>query len=169
MVEGICKYWELKERVFLKDLDAFADLSASLPSRLKVKDVSTRFLDTLKPSHPSIQKSLSVLKDSYWDEITLPYIAGRAGLSASHFTRLFRTETSLSWRECLIRCKLEAIFYLTKRTSLPVSKMAELLAYDSPASLMRMVKRETGLSTLSLKSVQVFGWLLYPGVTRDSY
>lgn len=167
LVENICKYWELKERVFMKE--PFQDTLTSLPSRLKVCDVSTRFIDTLKPTHPSIQKSLKILKNSYWDEVELPYIARKAGLSTSHFSRLFRTETSLTWRECLTRCRLEAVFYLSKRTALPVTKIAELLAYDSPASLMRMVKRETGLSTLALKSVQVAGWLLYPGITRDSY
>ncbi len=167
LVHSICKYWELKERVFLKD--PLTDTPTSVLSRPRVCDITSRFLDTVKPSHPSIQKSLEILKESHWDEVSLPQIAQKAGLSPSHFSRLFRADTSMTWRECITRCRLETVLYLSKRTALSIARIAEILAYDSPASLMRMVKRETGMSILALKSIQPMGWLLYPGSSKSDY
>ncbi|MDQ8194805.1 PocR ligand-binding domain-containing protein [Coraliomargarita sp. SDUM461004] len=167
LVLSICKYWELKERVFLKTTSSDSLLSDL--SRPRVCDISTRFLDTMRSTHPSIQKSLEVLRGSHWDEISLPEIASKAGLSPSHFSRLFRTNTNMTWRECITRCRLETVLFLSKRTTFSITQIAEILAYDSPASLMRMVKRETGMSILALKSVQPMGWLLNPDSSKSDY
>ncbi len=96
--------------------------------------------------HAQISKALGILKQSYWRNPTSREIARTVGMSESHFSREFRNATGMSFRQCLLETRLNAAFYLIKRSRYTIEEAAAVVGYESGCSLQRAFKGFTGLT-----------------------
>ncbi len=106
-------------------------LSARLEPRLE------RVIARLR-SHPELRPSLA--EAASW-----------AGLSAAHFSRLFRQQTGVSYRDYLLKMRLERARYLLEETSMGVSKIALELGYENMALFSRQFKTVYAVTPSSVR------------------
>lgn len=125
----------------------FSAAHASGDVRTLPTPVIERLRTSLQPDHPgAIAKALDLLKSSYWRNPPAREIARQAGLSEFHFSRQFHKTTGITFRQCLLECRLTAAFYLLKGSRFTVEQAALAVGYDSGPSLQRAFKGFTGLT-----------------------
>ncbi len=69
-------------------------------------------------------------------------LAAISGFSASHFARLFRNFTGMSWYNYLTRQKIAYVERLLASTDLPITEIAMLAGFNSLATFNRVFKLE---------------------------
>ncbi len=82
---------------------------------------------------------------------TLPEAAAWAGLSSVHFSRLFKQQTGSSYRDYLVKTRLEQARYLLEETSISITKIALELGYEEVALFSRQFKTMYGVTPSSLR------------------
>lgn len=78
-------------------------------------------------------------------------LAREAGLSAAHFSRVFRRFTGQSPKEFLLRARLARGQHLLRETAMTVTEIAERLGYSDVFFFSRQFKQKTGLSPLAYR------------------
>lgn len=73
---------------------------------------------------------------------TIEELAALAGFSVSHFARLFRNFTGMTWYNYLNRQKIAHVERLLASTSLPITEIALLSGFNSLATFNRVFKLE---------------------------
>lgn len=84
-----------------------------------------------------LRKSMKYTPQDNWNVLIA---SEKAGLSASHFQRLYKKYFGVSFNEELIRFRLDRAKYLLKNTSMSVQRVAEECGYTSAAHFMRQFK-----------------------------
>ncbi len=120
-------------------------------SEVRVERLPTPVIDRLRvgikqAKHVQISKALAILKQTYWKNPTSKEIAQAVGMSESHFSREFRNATAMTFRQCLLETRLNAAFYLIKRSRFTIEEAAAVVGYESGCSLQRAFKNFTGLT-----------------------
>ncbi len=118
---------------------------------IRVERLPTTVIDRLRvgirnAKYAQISKALEVLKHSYWKNPTSRHVAQTVGMSESHFSREFRNATGMTFRQCLLETRLNAAFYLIKRSRFTIEEAATVVGYESGCSLQRAFKSFTGLT-----------------------
>lgn len=78
--------------------------------------------------------------------IMLDDMANHAGLSKSHFSRIFRDQTGYSPVEYFIHLKVQKALSLLVLTKLPVQEIARMVGYADPYYFSRLFKKIVGVS-----------------------
>ncbi len=86
---------------------------------------------------------------------TLSEAASWIGLSPTHFSRLFSQQTGSSYREYLLKMRLEQARYLLKETDMSITKIASELGYENTALFSRQFKAVYGLAPRAFRLTAV--------------
>jgi AraC-like DNA-binding protein len=77
---------------------------------------------------------------------TAAKLARQAGLSAGHFTRVFRSVTGESPIQYILSCRIERACYYLRETRLPIQQIASATGYADVYFFSRQFKEKTGVS-----------------------
>lgn len=84
--------------------------------------------------------------------LSLREAADLAGLSPAYFSRLFRSNTGLSFREFLMETRLARAYHLLAETTMTVSEIARALGYADEFLFSRQFRRRYGQSPSHVRS-----------------
>lgn len=98
---------------------------------------------------PRILRVLTYMQDNLAQPLTLADLAGVAQLSPFHFLRLFRATVGEAPHRHLTRLRIAAARSRLERTTAPISDIAHLCGFSSPAHLAAAFRRWTGTSPTS--------------------
>jgi AraC family transcriptional regulator len=133
---------ERLEEELLSLLGALTPISAHhqhLAKRLPAKRSSTRrFL------LGRVQRARDIIDDHHGGRPVLEEIAKECGLSKFHLLRLFRAAFGQSPMQYAESCRLRRAVELLSDTSLSISRISEMLAFDTPSAFIKMFRRHTG-------------------------
>lgn len=73
-------------------------------------------------------------------------LAKETGLSADHFTRLFRSQKGVTPREFILRARIESAQGLLRSSSHSIGRIAEILGYSDVYFFSRQFKEKVGVS-----------------------
>jgi AraC-like DNA-binding protein len=104
-----------------------------------------------------IQKALRLVHMQYWDDLSLATLARESGASTSHLSRCFREATGTSFRNYLLRTRLERAKVLLSRGQHSITEVADAVGLRDLARFDKLFKRYTGLTPSAYKAQHARG------------
>ena len=99
-----------------------------------------------------VQKALDMLEEDFTREITLSALADEFGISAEHFSRIFKKETGLGFNEYLSLLRLKkAESILKKNEDATISEVAFSCGFNDSNYFCERFKKVYGISPLKFK------------------
>ncbi|QUL57167.1 helix-turn-helix domain-containing protein [Paenibacillus tritici] len=80
------------------------------------------------------------------EKVSMDEMARRLGLNPTHFSRLFRIETGLTFIEYVTKMKMERARDLLNQTNLTVVEIAEQLGYDNVSYFIKLFRNFSGMT-----------------------
>ena len=93
-----------------------------------------------------IEKTVEYMKNNIEKKIEVEDLASLNHLSASHFSKLFRTSTGMSPIDYFIHLKMQRACHLLYTTNLQIKQIAVLLGYEDVYYFSRLFKRNMNAS-----------------------
>lgn len=90
-----------------------------------------------------LRKEMKYSPQNSW---SVAFAAEKAGLSGSHFQRLYKKQFGISFVEELIVFRIDRAKYLLRNTSMSVQQVAEECGYTNSAHFMRQFKERENMS-----------------------
>jgi len=148
-----------------------AELEAGYPSgRLYLDSLAVALATRLVRSHSSaalgstatagrmpdrrIRAVLAFIEQNLSSEVTLADLAGVAGVSVTHFKRLFRESAGLPVHQYVIRRRVERARTLLEGTKLPISRIAVEAGFSHQSHLARHMRRVLGVSPNAVRGLR---------------
>ena len=100
-----------------------------------------------------IQQAVRYINDNYRTDIRLDAVAREAGMSPSHFSRIFRKMMGLSYQEHLNGCRITKAKNLLLTSSQSVSEIAISLGFADSTGFGRIFKKLTGQTPSAYRSL----------------
>jgi AraC-like DNA-binding protein len=94
--------------------------------------------------HHKIQRSVSYINDNYHTDISRSAVAGQAGMSASHFSRMFRKVMGVSYQEYVNSKRITKAMKLLCTSSQSITEIAISLGFADTTGFGRIFKKLTG-------------------------
>jgi AraC-like DNA-binding protein len=91
-----------------------------------------------------IQQAVRFINDNYRTDIRLDAVAGEAGMSPSHFSRIFKKVMGLSYQGYLNSCRVMKAKNLLSTSPRSVTEIAISLGFSDPTGFGRIFKKLTG-------------------------
>ncbi|HEX9136925.1 MAG TPA: helix-turn-helix domain-containing protein [Nitrospirota bacterium] len=107
---------------------------------------------TLSQYH-KIQQSVRYINENYRTDIRLDTVAGKAGMSPSHFSRIFRKVMGLSYQSYLNGCRITKAKNLLRTSPQSVTEIAVSLGFADPTGFGRIFKKLTGHTPSAFRSL----------------
>lgn len=99
----------------------------------------------------SIDDTLTYLHDNIGEKLTLDMMAKHAGLSKSHFVRLFKEQTHFSPIAYFIQLKMQRACMLLSSTYAPVKEISLELGFEDPYYFSRLFSKTVGMSPIQYR------------------
>lgn len=93
-----------------------------------------------------INDTISYMQQQLHTTVTVQQLAGRNGLSASHFSSLFRKATGMSPLDYFIHLKLQKACLFLYGTDMKIKEVAAAIGYDDPYHFSRLFKKSMHVS-----------------------
>ena len=94
----------------------------------------------------AMQKAMGYLKQKYALNPTLEEVAQYAGYSPTYFSRIFREDTGMTFKEYLNTLRVERARTLLLTTELTVTEISAMLGCNDQSYFCKLFRRATGLS-----------------------
>ncbi len=107
---------------------------------------------TLSQYH-KIQQAVRYINDNYRTDIRLDAVAGEAGMSPSHFSRIFRKTMGLSYQDYLNSRRITKAKNLLRTSSRSVSEIAVSLGFADSTGFGRIFKKLSGQTPSAYRSL----------------
>jgi len=99
-----------------------------------------------------VEKALDILEEDFTSDITLGALAGKFGISAEHFSRIFKKETGLGFNEYLSLLRLKKAETILKRDeTATISEIAFSCGFNDSNYFCEKFKKVYGMSPLKFK------------------
>jgi AraC family transcriptional regulator len=110
-----------------------------------------RDVDTVKGVHgalPAIRlrRVMDLMEAQFTEEFDLGRMAVEAGISAFHFSRVFKKATGLAPSQYFIRLRMSEARRLLRETNRSIIDIALDVGYSSPSHFAQIFRREVGVS-----------------------
>ncbi|WP_244552008.1 AraC family transcriptional regulator [Rhizobium sp. RU33A] len=92
-----------------------------------------------------LRRALAHLEEHLAEPFNLAELAEKAGMSAFHFSRLFKKATGMSPSRHFIRQRMVRAQQLLQETDLSIIRVGIAVGYSSPSHFARVFRRETGV------------------------
>ncbi|CAL8900966.1 response regulator [Bacillus sp. FSL M8-0266] len=93
-----------------------------------------------------IERAKRYIKTHFCEQITLEQTAAYVDLSPTYFTKRFKDETGLTFKEYVTTCRLDKIKQLLKDSSLSLKEITYQAGYTDPNYVSRVFKKMVGCS-----------------------
>jgi len=113
---------------------------------LLARDVARRYPDPVRAAIEHIDRNLSRTLSS-------GHLAAVAGLSQTHFNRLFRRHVGISPKQFHTRHKMEWAEHLLTESKLSVKEVAATLGYDDPLYFSSQFRKHAGVSPRHFRAI----------------
>ena len=107
---------------------------------------------TLSQYH-KIQQAVRYINDNYRTDIRLDAVAKEAGMSPSHFSRIFRKVMGLSYQEYLNGCRIAKAKNLLRSSPRSITEIAVFLGFADSTGFGRIFKKLTGQTPSAYRGV----------------
>jgi AraC-like DNA-binding protein len=121
-------------------------LAASVVDVLATALNAVRAQTTAGRTHELICRAKALLGTRESPIPTIEAMAASLGMSATHFHRIFRTQTGLSPYQYRLQLRLENARQMLQGTTLSIKEIAATLSFESPFHFSKIFKRKTGFS-----------------------
>jgi len=108
-------------------------------------------------SRDTIEATIVYMKGHLQEKITRDQLAGLAGLTPEHYSRVFKKYTGRSPFEYMMGLRVERALELLQRSPIKVKEVARRVGIDDPYYFSRMFKRMTGEPPSDRKVKQAIG------------
>jgi len=102
--------------------------------------------ETKAANTESLERTLQFMRDHVDSTLTVAAIAREAGLSATHFSRLFRQHTGFAPMDYFIHLKIQRACRFLTLTPLNVKVIAGRIGYEDPYYFSRLFRKVMGMS-----------------------
>jgi AraC-like DNA-binding protein len=103
------------------------------------------------PLDPRLERVMAQVRNAPGKRLTLRQCASGAHLSATYFSRLFRKEMGMSFREYTVRIRLERARLLLEETDMSITRIAESLGYTDLFVFSRQFKQHYGVPPSAMR------------------
>lgn len=100
----------------------------------------------------NIEPTLGYLRQNIDSSLALADMANHAGLSKSHFSRIFKDQTGYAPMDYFIHLKVQKAVSLLMLTDLSVREIATTVGYEDPYYFSRLFKKVTGASPSAIRN-----------------
>ena len=107
---------------------------------------------TLSQYH-KIQQAVRFINDNYRTDISLDAVSGEAGMSPSHFSRIFKKVMGLSYQEYLNRCRIKKARNLLRSSPRSITEIAISVGFADATGFGRIFKKLTGQTPSAYRSL----------------
>lgn len=90
-----------------------------------------------------VQEAIELIHSQYAQPLTLKSVAAHVQYSESHFCRIFKNITNITFHDALNRCRVKHAAYLLKETSVPISEIALQVGFTDVKTFCHVFKRYT--------------------------
>jgi AraC-like DNA-binding protein len=141
-------------RTFMNECEADLPGRAVLLAAMGQRIIHSLIRAALKVSaHPSagsvrleIHRAIQYMHDHFSERLTVADMAGIAGISPPHFSRLFRRETGHSPLEYLIRVRIQRSRILLRAGTDSVTSVALKCGFATPSHFTDCFRKQCGVS-----------------------
>jgi AraC-like DNA-binding protein len=101
--------------------------------------------------HEGILKAMHFISRRFSEPIGIDEVAHHAGLSRSHFIRLFHEQTGITPRRFIEDCRIGEATHLLRTRNLSAAEVAFACGFSDPARFSRVFKSRTGQTPSELR------------------
>ncbi len=98
-----------------------------------------------------VSQAKDYIYDHMGEELSLGTVADSVGLSASHFSRIFKKETQYSPYEYIILVRINKAKHLLKTTDMPIKEIAYEVGYRSESNFCNSFTQRIGISPINFR------------------
>lgn len=131
-------------------LAAAAALRTSLVELVRRRSVA----GSGEPARDAVARSIERLLERLDQPVQLAELAAAAGLSVSHYSLLFRTQTGYAPIDYFLRMRMQRAAQLLDTTALRVEEIGASLGYEDPNYFSRQFRRFVGRSPRAYRAVR---------------
>jgi AraC-like DNA-binding protein len=129
-----------------------ADLKQSAKEMVDKVVGSWLYSEEIQPQ--IIDRALSLVDRNYAKEITDDYVAGKVGMSTSHFRYLFKQSVGQPFHKYLVATRLEKARMMLEQGQGSVSEIGVSVGFSSLATFSRAFAQRFGMSPSDFKKVR---------------
>lgn len=97
------------------------------------------------------EETISYMNQHFAEDISVPWLADKAGLSQYHFIRSFKKETGFTPHEYIIYTRINAAKYLLKNTELPIKEICRQTGFSCESVFCNAFKQRLHLTPIQYR------------------
>jgi transcriptional regulator GlxA family with amidase domain len=137
--------------VIAGELESALQSAASTPALLEAARSAVRRLGVLATQRSAsrdvrLDSAMQYIDESCAQPLTVAVVARRAGLSAAHFSVMFKSTYGVTFSEHLQRARFNAALRLLGSTTLSAAQVAKKSGFASVTHFHRVFKQQTGVT-----------------------
>lgn len=102
--------------------------------------------DLASPHNLPVQRAISLIQQRYWDRLSLSALARQVGMSKSRLSHRFRDVLGVTFRDYLLRVRLERAKLLLSEGRASITEVAYDVGFGDLARFDKVFKRYTGFT-----------------------
>jgi AraC-like DNA-binding protein len=102
----------------------------------------------------SVEAALAFMEENYHAQLTLQQIADKAGLSANHFSEVFKQHCGISPWEFLTTLRLDRAKHLLRTTSDTITGIALAVGFEDSSYFARLFKAQVGMTPRACRAAR---------------
>jgi two-component system, response regulator YesN len=104
-----------------------------------------------------IQQARGLIQQRYWDQLSLSELARQVGMSKHRLSRRFREVLGVTFRDYLLKVRLERAKVLLEAGHLSITEVAQDVGFGDLPRFDKMFKRYTGFTPSAYRSSALHG------------
>jgi YesN/AraC family two-component response regulator len=114
----------------------------------------TSILKTLPvPLSGPVQRAMGLIQQRYWDQFSLSALAHQVGMSKYHLSHRFREMLGVTFRDYLLRVRLERAKALLSASHVSITEVAQNVGFGDLPRFDKVFKRYTGVTPSAYRSL----------------
>ena len=109
------------------------------------------------PLSTPIQRAMGLIQQRYWDHISLSAVSREVGMSKYHFSHRFRAVLGVTFRDYLLRVRLEHGKALLATSQASITEVAQSVGLGDLPHFDNLFKRYTGVTPSAYRSLTLGG------------
>lgn len=122
-------------------------------SQLDEDDLMVKMLDGITKHYDYVQFVKEYVTKNYMREISFSDLAKVAHVSRSYLSTLFKKEVGCSFREYLVKFRMDKAAEILDKKNIQLSELSPLVGYEDYAQFSKMFKKYKGCSPKQYKNI----------------